>query len=164
MRLAIASVRTIFSLTVFLLVIYKTNRLYDMMLQAKKAPGPLVGILPILPVVQTKNGARIGFRGRQMSEETNPLFEERLGRYHAAMATKDRRDRSPGKESEPRIVPDRPGKRHARQFVNAEFGELYPEITVTVNGVDSNFLPEGFATKLGEGNMLEISFTFPGGG
>lgn len=50
------------------------------------------------------------------------------------------------------------------KFVNAELGELYPEIMVTVNGLDSNFLPEGLATKLGEGDMLEISFVFLGGG
>ena len=50
------------------------------------------------------------------------------------------------------------------KLVNADLGEIYPDIEVTVNGVDSNFLPEKLATKLKEGDILGISFITMGGG
>ena len=37
------------------------------------------------------------------------------------------------------------------KLVNGELGEIYPDIAVTVNGVDSNFLTEMLSTKLSEG-------------
>jgi|GEM_PF-1193589 len=50
------------------------------------------------------------------------------------------------------------------KLVNAELGEIYPDIEVTVNGVDSNFLPKKLATKLSDGDALGISFITMGGG
>lgn len=50
------------------------------------------------------------------------------------------------------------------KLVNTELGEIYPDIIVTLNGEDSNFLPEMLATKLSEGDMLGISFIAMGGG
>jgi hypothetical protein len=50
------------------------------------------------------------------------------------------------------------------KLVNAELGEIYPDIIVTVDGVDSNFLPDRLATKLSEGDTLGISFIAMGGG
>ena len=50
------------------------------------------------------------------------------------------------------------------KLVDADLGEVYPDITVTVNGVDSNFLPEMLATKLSDGDILGISFITLGGG
>jgi hypothetical protein len=50
------------------------------------------------------------------------------------------------------------------KLVNADLGEIYPDIEVTVNGVDCNFLPEKLATKLKEGDILGISLITMGGG
>ncbi len=50
------------------------------------------------------------------------------------------------------------------KLVNVELGEIYPDITVTVNDVDSNFLAERLATRLSEGDILGISFITMGGG
>lgn len=50
------------------------------------------------------------------------------------------------------------------KLVNADLSEIYPDIEVTVNGVDSNFLPDKLATKLYEGDILGISFITMGGG
>ncbi|MGB6065092.1 MAG: hypothetical protein WBG50_09800 [Desulfomonilaceae bacterium] len=50
------------------------------------------------------------------------------------------------------------------KLVNVELGEIYPDITVTVNDVDSNFLPERLATRLSEGDILGVSFITMGGG
>ncbi len=50
------------------------------------------------------------------------------------------------------------------KLVNVELGEIYPDITVTVNDVDSNFLPERLATRLREGDILGVSFITMGGG
>ncbi|MFH1113299.1 MAG: hypothetical protein V1792_05210 [Pseudomonadota bacterium] len=50
------------------------------------------------------------------------------------------------------------------KVVNVDLGEIYPDIIVTVNGMDSNFFPEMLATKLNEGDMLGISFIAMGGG
>jgi hypothetical protein len=50
------------------------------------------------------------------------------------------------------------------KLVNSELGELYPELQVTVNGVDSNFLPGKLAAGLNDGDSLGISFIMLGGG
>ncbi len=50
------------------------------------------------------------------------------------------------------------------KLVNAELEEIYPDIAVTVNGVDSNFLPGKLAAGLNEGDILGISFITMGGG
>jgi molybdopterin converting factor small subunit len=50
------------------------------------------------------------------------------------------------------------------KLVNTDLGEIYPDIEVTVNGVDSNFLPEKLSTKLKESDTLGISFITMGGG
>jgi hypothetical protein len=50
------------------------------------------------------------------------------------------------------------------KIVNYDLGEIYPDIEVTLNGVESNFLPERLLTKLGEGDILGISFITMGGG
>ena len=50
------------------------------------------------------------------------------------------------------------------KMVNAQLDELYPDIEVTVNGVDCGFLPQRLATRLSEGDILGISFIALGGG
>lgn len=50
------------------------------------------------------------------------------------------------------------------KLVNAELGEIYPDIEVTVNGVDSNFLPGKLETRLSDGDTLGVSFITMGGG
>ena len=50
------------------------------------------------------------------------------------------------------------------KLINSELGELYPELQVIVNGIDANFLPGKFATRLSEGDSLGISLIPLGGG
>ncbi len=50
------------------------------------------------------------------------------------------------------------------KLVKDASGDIRRDIVVTVNGVDSNFLPERLATKLNEGDVLGISFIPLGGG
>lgn len=50
------------------------------------------------------------------------------------------------------------------RLVNTELGDIYPDIEVTVNGVDSNFLPEKLATRLREGDAVGVSLITMGGG
>lgn len=49
-------------------------------------------------------------------------------------------------------------------LVNGDLGEIFPDIEVTVNGVNADFLPEKLATELNEGDIVGISFITMGGG
>ncbi|MFH0822256.1 MAG: hypothetical protein V2B18_05850 [Pseudomonadota bacterium] len=50
------------------------------------------------------------------------------------------------------------------KLVNVDLGEVYPDIEVTLNGVDHNFLPDKSAAKVNDGDVLGISFITMGGG